>query len=113
MKDTWINFRCDQNTKEKFDKLVISTHKNKQELMNDMMDSYLLLNNDELNSLDKKISSIIELLNIINEYVQLPAKCYGKEMPFEMNEIDKLVKAKSRYHLAITNKINTAKLPSK
>lgn len=113
MKDTWINFRCNQSTKEKFDKLALSTGKNKQELMNDMMDSYLLLNNDELNSLDKKILSIIELLNIINEYVQLPAKCYGKEMPYEINEIEKLVKAKSRYHLAITNKINTAKLPSK
>ena len=113
MKDTWINFRCDQNTKEKFDKLVLSTHKNKQELMNDLMDSYVLFNSEEHKSLDKKLSSIIDLLNIINEYVQLPVKCYGKEMPYEMNEIEKLVKAKSRYHLAITNKINTAKLPSK
>ena len=113
MKDTWVNFRCDQNTKERFEKLVMTTHKNKQELINDMMDSYLLFNNDEYNSLDKKITYMLELLTIINEYVQLPAKCYGKEMPFDMNEIDELVKAKSRYHLAITNKINTAKLPSK
>ena len=53
MKDTWINFRSDQNTKERFEKLVLTTHKNKQELMNDLIDSYLLLNNDEYNSLDK------------------------------------------------------------
>ena len=49
MKDTWINFRSDQNTKERFEKLVLTTHKNKQELMNDLIDSYLLLNNDEYN----------------------------------------------------------------
>ncbi len=105
--------KIEESLKERFEKLVMTTHKNKQELINDMMDSYLLFNNDEYNSLDKKITYMLELLNIINEYVQLPAKCYGKEMPFDMNEIDELVKAKSRYHLAITNKINTAKLPSK
>ena len=55
MKDTWINFRSDQNTKERFEKLVLTTHKNKQELMNDLIDSYLLLNNDEYNSLEKDI----------------------------------------------------------
>ena len=76
MKDTWINFRSDQNTKERFEKLVLTTHKNKQELMNDLIDSYLLLNNDEYNSLDKKIAYMLELLNIINEYVQLPVKSY-------------------------------------
>ncbi len=27
MKDTWINFRSDQNTKERFEKLVLTTHK--------------------------------------------------------------------------------------
>ena len=78
MKDTWINFRSDQNTKERFEKLVLTTHKNKQELMNDLIDSYLLLNNDEYNSLDKKIAYMLELLNIINEYVQLPVKSYCK-----------------------------------
>ena len=78
MKDTWINFRSDQNTKERFEKLVLTTHKNKQELMNDLIDSYLLLNNDEYNSLDKKIAYMLELLNIINEYVQLPVKAIVK-----------------------------------
>ena len=107
MKDTWINFRSDQNTKERFEKLVLTTHKNKQELMNDLIDSYLLLNNDEYNSLDKKIAYMLELLNIINEYVQLPVKSYCKELPKDMTEIEKIVKAKSRYHLAIMNKINT------
>lgn len=113
MKDTWINFRSDQNTKERFEKLVLTTHKNKQELMNDLIDSYLLLNNDEYNSLDKKISYMLELLNIINEYVQLPVKSYCNELPKNMTEIEKIVKAKSRYHLAIMNKINTAKLPTR
>jgi len=113
LKDTWINFRCDQNTKEKFDKLVLSTHKNKQELINEMMDFYLLLNNDEYNSLDKKISYVIELLNVINEYVQLPVKGYCSELPKDMTEIEKIVKAKSRYHLAIMNKINTVSLPTR
>ena len=105
MKDTWINFRSDQNTKERFEKLVLTTHKNKQELMNDLIDSYLLLNNDEYNSLDKKISYMLELLNIINEYVQLPVKSYCNELPKDMTEIEKIVKAKSRYHLAIMYKI--------
>ena len=59
MKDTWINFRSDQNTKERFEKLVLTTHKNKQELMNDLIDSYLLLNNDEYNSVDKKIAYML------------------------------------------------------
>ena len=59
MKDTWINFRSDQNTKERFEKLVLTTHKNKQELMNDLIDSYLLLNNDEYNSLDKNIAYML------------------------------------------------------
>lgn len=113
MKDTWINFRSDQNTKERFEKLVLTTHKNKQELMNDLIDSYLLLNNDEYNSLDKKISYMLELLNIINEYVQLPIKSYCKELPKDMTEIEKIVKAKSRYHLAIMNKINMASLPTR
>ena len=84
MKDTWINFRSDQNTKERFEKLVLTTHKNKQELMNDLIDSYLLLNNDEYNSLDKKIAYMLELLNIINEYVQLPVKSYRKELTKDM-----------------------------
>lgn len=113
MKDTWINFRSDQNTKERFEKLVLTTHKNKQELMNDLIDSYLLLNNDEYNSLDKKIAYMLELLNIINEYVQIPVKSYCKELPKDMTEIEKIVKAKSRYHLAIMNKINTASLPTR
>ena len=99
MKDTWINFRSDQNTKERFEKLVLTT--------------YLLLNNDEYNSLDKKIAYMLELLNIINEYVQLPVKSYCKELPKDMTEIEKIVKAKSRYHLAIMNKINTASLPTR
>ena len=85
----------------------------KQELMNDLIDSYLLLNNDEYNSLDKKIAYMLELLNIINEYVQLPVKSYCKELPKDMTEIEKIVKAKSRYHLAIMNKINTASLPTR
>ena len=113
MKDTWINFRSDQNTKERFEKLVLTTHKNKQELMNDLIDSYLLLNNDEYNSLDKKIAYMLELLNINNEYVQLPVKSYCKELPKDMTEIEKIVKAKSRYHLVIMNKINTASLPTR
>ena len=113
MKDTWINFRSDQNTKERFEKLVLTTHKNKQELMNDLIDSYLLLNNDEYNSLDKKIAYMLELLNIINEYVHLPVKSYCKELPKDMTEIEKIVKAKSRYHLVIMNKINTASLPTR
>lgn len=113
MKDTWINFRSDQNTKERFEKLTLTTNKNKQELMNDLIDSYLLLNNDEYKSLDKKIAYMIELLNVINEYVQLPVKSYGRDLPKEMIEIEKIVKAKSRYHLAILNKINSKNMSSR
>lgn len=49
MKNTTINFRCDQYTRDRFEKLTLISHKNKQDLMNDLIDSYLLLNNDEQN----------------------------------------------------------------
>lgn len=113
MKDCIINFRCDTNTKERFEKLILITNKNKQDLMNDLIDSYLLLNNKEQKSLDKKMNSIIDQLNIISEYVQIPVKCYGKEMPTDFYEINRIVKAKSKYDIAITEKIKTAKLPGK
>ena len=103
----------DPEIKKLFQEAADSAMKNKQELMNDLIDSYLLLNNDEYNSLDKKIAYMLELLNIINEYVQLPVKSYCKELPKDMTEIEKIVKAKSRYHLAIMNKINTASLPTR
>ncbi len=105
MKNTAINFRCDQYTRDRFEKLILVSHKNKQDLMNDLIDSYLLLNNDEQRSLDKKISHMIDLLNNINEYVQLPAKCYGGEFPHDLNEMMRLVRATSKYQPIINEKI--------
>lgn len=105
MKNTVINFRCDQYTRDRFEKLILVSHKNKQDLMNDLIDSYLLLNNDEQRSLDKKISHMIDLLNNINEYVQLPAKCYGGEFPHDLNEMMRLVRATSKFQQIIDEKI--------
>lgn len=105
----WIHFRTSKKVKDNFNmQFDNSGCKSKEQFMELLLDQHA---QNQL-SIDKELDKILELVEYIYEFVQIPVKSYG-DIPRDEKRMEVIVNKKSKYESYIKTKLMTAKLPER